>query len=577
MDGPSTTGRLAACAKKRSLTLRPDPPRCPPSRGRGRPCRGRPAGPRARPPAPRAPRGPVPVGRSPATSSGSIECKRTVRSPGRWLSLPELVFEQLGGVGQECLHSVEPLARVVELEESLRVERSDRSQRRGLERRPHGVVVEADASTGRPGSPSSASSAETRTSMRSDRSRSGIRRRHSPSSAHGRARRRPADTDRRGASACTRTALRRPTSRSSDRPASRAASTMRATVPTSKRASPPPTSLPRSISTTPNRPSPSQARLDQLRGSAARTRAAACTRVREQHGAEREHRHGRHAGTLIGHASVGARRRSARRARARPRPRSTRRARRRRLERRAASSKRPERPEQRRRSRARRRGSPGMRSRSRAAQTRRAGLAVRRSALQVGEHASRIAAGRPARGTRGGTDVARCDRREDARGSRRRRAPRRRGTGRRTSAVGSPTRKWPGIPTPCSASPLRRPTSIISTLSVIGMPEPAVEHVGRGTSCAGRRSRPRCPRSPRSSNRVRARAASRCRRRVGARARRAALEPARRRRRRVIVCRDQQHRLVEGDVDVGSLHELGEAPVRPRRYRTARRPVHSAA
>jgi hypothetical protein len=34
----------------------------------------------------------------------------------------------------------------------------------------------------------------------------------------------------------------------------------------------------------------------------------------------------------------------------------------------------------------------------------------------------------------------------------------------------SRTRKWPGMPTPGSGTPMRRPTSIPSTASVIGMP-----------------------------------------------------------------------------------------------------------
>jgi hypothetical protein len=50
-----------------------------------------------------------------------------------------------------------------------------------------------------------------------------------------------------------------PTVTSADRPSGRAAtSTMRATVATSRRTSPPPISLPRSISTTPNSGSPAR-------------------------------------------------------------------------------------------------------------------------------------------------------------------------------------------------------------------------------------------------------------------------------------------------------------------------------
>ena len=37
-------------------------------------------------------------------------------------------------------------------------------------------------------------------------------------------------------------------------------------------------------------------------------------------------------------------------------------------------------------------------------------------------------------------------------------------------SASTPTTKWPGIPTPCNATPMRRPTSIIRMLNVIGIP-----------------------------------------------------------------------------------------------------------
>ncbi len=70
-----------------------------------------------------------------------------------------------------------------------------------------------------------------------------------------------------------------PTVASANRPSgSSAACTTCATVATSKRASPPPTSLPRSMSTTPNSRSP-RARAASSAGSAARTRATATART----------------------------------------------------------------------------------------------------------------------------------------------------------------------------------------------------------------------------------------------------------------------------------------------------------
>ena len=82
----------------------------------------------------------------------------------------------------------------------------------------------------------------------------------------------------------------RPTAAMAHRPSgSSTASTMRATVPTSVRTSSPPTSLPRSISTTPNSRSSGQAVVDQ-RPVARLEHVQRQPGRRHQHGAEREHR-----------------------------------------------------------------------------------------------------------------------------------------------------------------------------------------------------------------------------------------------------------------------------------------------
>ena len=78
---------------------------------------------------------------------------------------------------------------------------------------------------------------------------------------------------RRGRAGC------RPSRARSRRREAPARARSRATVPTSKRVSPPPTSLPRSMSTTPNSPSPRSTRCGHQRGSAARTRAAEAARA----------------------------------------------------------------------------------------------------------------------------------------------------------------------------------------------------------------------------------------------------------------------------------------------------------
>ena len=165
---------------------------------------------------------------------------------------------------------------------------------------------------------------------------------------------------------------------------------MRATVPTSKRESPPPTSTPRSMSTTPKRPSPREARLDQ-RAVARLEDVQRQHRVREQHRAEREHRQRlRPSRPTLPVASARQFARAGRRAAAGARPaRHPRRAgaRASASSSRAASANCPSLPSSAGEVAALAGEMPGMRSRSRATQTTALRVALRARVLQVGEHA----------------------------------------------------------------------------------------------------------------------------------------------------------------------------------------------
>ena len=195
--------------------------------------------------------------------------------------------------------------------------------------------------------------------------------------------------------------------------------------------------------------------------------------VREQHGAEREHRqrlapsgHRTERGGSVGARSQarGRRARPARRPRRAasaptrrtraPPPRTARAARAARPGRRARLS---EIPGMRRRSRV----DPHHRRADRAAGTCAGGWRASARTIARGPTGIRNCAAEPRVGVR---------LREQRRAAGEVEARARRGTGSNHSPAPPPTRKWPGIPTPCSGSPQRRPTSIITTLSVIGMP-----------------------------------------------------------------------------------------------------------
>ena len=111
-------------------------------------------------------------------------------------------------------------------------------------------------------------------------------------------RRRPADRDRREPRRCTR--IRRvPTVTSAYRPSSISATcSIFATVPTSVRMSPPPTSNPRSISTTPNSWAPSSRQSLHELAVAGLEHVQRQQRSGEQHRTQREHRHHRHAADI---------------------------------------------------------------------------------------------------------------------------------------------------------------------------------------------------------------------------------------------------------------------------------------
>ena len=91
-----------------------------------------------------------------------------------------------------------------------------------------------------------------------------------------------------------------PTAASAERPSGkRSTCTILATVPTSVRTSPPPTSLPRSMRTTPNSPSPASQSSTSARYRGSNTCSGQDER-REEHRAEREHRQGRASSAAAG-------------------------------------------------------------------------------------------------------------------------------------------------------------------------------------------------------------------------------------------------------------------------------------
>ena len=101
-------------------------------------------------------------------------------------------------------------------------------------------------------------------------------------------------------------------------------------------------------------------------------------------------------------------------------------------------------------------------------------------ALQVGQHAGDDRrGGRSGRARPGRRRRRRRSAGDAAAGSRRRRAGGRRGTGRRTrrGSTWSRSRKCPGMPTPASGTPSRRPTSMVSDRQRDRDAEPPVEHL----------------------------------------------------------------------------------------------------
>ena len=187
--------------------------------------------------------------------------------------------------------------RRVGFERTLRVEWTDRGERRRLERRRAPDRHRSRAARGL-ADPGGARGRRPRRAHR--RHEPGPRRRLPPLDLRRVRRSRPAGTGRRRATprharaACPQSRVR--SGRRASRPPARCA----ATVPTSNRTSPPPTSLPRSISTTPNSWSASRtcrvdeaiARLEHVQREQG---------VRKQHGAQWEHGQGLRPG--FGHLS----------------------------------------------------------------------------------------------------------------------------------------------------------------------------------------------------------------------------------------------------------------------------------
>ena len=176
---------------------------------------------------------------------------------GIFLSSPEAKRQKLLLVGQQRTQVSGRARRVTAPPAVLLVRRSDRRDRRRLvaRRAPHRST--ARSSRARRARRSSAFIASTR---RSSTTFSCVRRVEPV--GRGRVGPRPrlrlADTGRRRATTPPGSAAT-PTVPSAKRPSgSSAASTICATVPTEKRTSPPPTSLPRSMSTTPKRRSPAR-------------------------------------------------------------------------------------------------------------------------------------------------------------------------------------------------------------------------------------------------------------------------------------------------------------------------------
>ena len=168
-------------------------------------------------------------------------------------------LEHLGLLLEQTRQEAQPLVGARRLEHPLRVGGPDGCERADLERRASSRRRPARPSPAPPGSPSSARSARVRRSSRSAVGSDVVRIR-APARARAGRRPRPAGTASSGSQRATEI-RRRPTATSAHRPSgSSAASTMWARVPIAKRASPPPTSLPRSMSVTPNSRSPSSAR-----------------------------------------------------------------------------------------------------------------------------------------------------------------------------------------------------------------------------------------------------------------------------------------------------------------------------